>query len=108
MLLKTLRPQVWLTVATENLVVNQSDRSNVLIRVGNCTQRKEKTTADPSPRFEAAVVKANVSNDGRANMRIQPGGRFVATGVTLKMLITNAYRVSDFGFTEQSRSAFNR
>jgi uncharacterized protein (TIGR03435 family) len=45
--------------------------------------------ADPA--FEAASVKPNKSGDGRIALFFQPGGRFTATGVTLKMLIGAAY-----------------
>ena len=41
--------------------------------------------------FEAASVKPNKSGDGRISLFFQPGGRFVATGVTLRMLVGAAY-----------------
>jgi len=44
-----------------------------------------------NPSFEAASVKPNKSGDGRIALFFQPGGRFMATGVTLKMLIGAAY-----------------
>jgi bla regulator protein blaR1 len=44
-----------------------------------------------NPAFEVASVKRNTSNDGRVMLGFQPGGRFNATGVTLKMLIGMAY-----------------
>ena len=47
--------------------------------------------AAENPSFEAASVKPNKSGDGRIALFFQPGGRFVATGVTLKMLIGAAY-----------------
>jgi uncharacterized protein (TIGR03435 family) len=46
-----------------------------------------------SPTFEVASVKSNKSGDGRIMLGFQPGGRFTATGVTLKMLIAQAYGV---------------
>src|SRR5437588_8067143 len=41
--------------------------------------------------FEVASVKPNKTGDGRISLFFQPGGRFVATGVTLRMLIGAAY-----------------
>jgi uncharacterized protein (TIGR03435 family) len=45
------------------------------------------------PTFEVASIKPNKSGDGRVMLGFQPGGRFTATGVTLKMLIGQAYGV---------------
>jgi len=50
----------------------------------------------PAPRFEVATVKPNFADDHRIMIGIQPGGRFQATGVTLKLLMTQAYNVRDF------------
>jgi uncharacterized protein (TIGR03435 family) len=49
-----------------------------------------------SPAFEVSSVKPNKSGDGRIMLGLQPGGRFTATNVTLRVLIRNAYRVQDF------------
>lgn len=49
--------------------------------------------------FEVATIKPNASNDNRVMLRMQPGGRFVASGVTLKMLIGEAYNVREFQIT---------
>jgi len=46
--------------------------------------------------FEVASVKPNGSRDLRARMDIQPGGRFTATNVSLRMLITNAYQLFNY------------
>ena len=43
-----------------------------------------------------ASVKPNKSGDGRVMIGMQPGGRFTATNVPLRMLIRNAYRLQDF------------
>jgi uncharacterized protein (TIGR03435 family) len=43
------------------------------------------------PAFEVASVKPNRSGDGKVALFFQPGGRFNAIGVTLKMLIGAAY-----------------
>jgi uncharacterized protein (TIGR03435 family) len=48
------------------------------------------------PAFEVASVKPNNSGDGRVMFANQPGGRFTATNVTLKLLIRNAYQLQDF------------
>jgi hypothetical protein len=49
-----------------------------------------------SLKFEVASVKPNVTGDHRVAILTQPGGRFVATGVSLKTLIGFAYSVRDF------------
>ena len=41
--------------------------------------------------FEAASVKQNTSVNGRRNLEVTPGGRFVATFATLRELVTLAY-----------------
>jgi bla regulator protein blaR1 len=50
----------------------------------------------PPPQFEVASVKPNKSGDGRMMLGVQPGGRFTATNVALRMLIRNAYQLQDF------------
>jgi len=52
----------------------------------------------PAPAFEVASIKPNNSGDGRVMMQNQPG-RFVATNITLRLLIRNAYQVQDFQIT---------
>ena len=52
-----------------------------------------------APQFEVASIKPNKSGDGRVMLGIQPGGRFTATNVTLRMLIRNAYQLQDFQVT---------
>jgi bla regulator protein BlaR1 len=46
--------------------------------------------------FEVASIKPNATGDHRVSIMTQPGGRFVATGVSLKTLIGFAYGVRDF------------
>src|SRR5215468_9415055 len=48
------------------------------------------------PAFEVAAVNPNVSGDLHTRMEIQPGGRFTATNVSLRMLITNAYQLFNY------------
>jgi uncharacterized protein (TIGR03435 family) len=49
------------------------------------------STDAANPAFEAATVKPNKAGPGAVRLLFQPGGRFVATNVTLKMLIGAAY-----------------
>src|SRR5580765_752855 len=53
--------------------------------------------ADP-PAFEVASVKPNNSGDGLIMVQNQPG-LYIATNVTLRLLIANAYRLQDFQIT---------
>ncbi|HTR35300.1 MAG TPA: TIGR03435 family protein [Bryobacteraceae bacterium] len=55
-------------------------------------------TAAPAPRpeFEVASIKLNKSDDGRIMLRPARGGRFTATGIPIRFLITEAYRIKDF------------
>ncbi|HYP14083.1 MAG TPA: TIGR03435 family protein, partial [Bryobacteraceae bacterium] len=46
--------------------------------------------------FEVASINPNAAGDNRVMIRMQPGGRFTASGVTLKQLIGQAYNVRDF------------
>ena len=50
----------------------------------------------PLPSFEVASVRPNTTGDGRVMMSIQPGGRFTATNVELRVLIRTAFNVQDF------------
>src|SRR5215831_194090 len=54
------------------------------------------TPTQQKPSFEVASIKPNVSGDLRVSLGTQAGGRFTATNVSLKMLITNAYHVFNF------------
>jgi uncharacterized protein (TIGR03435 family) len=49
--------------------------------------------------FEVASIKPNAENDNRIMIRMQPGGRFTATGVTLKQLMNQAFNVRDSQIT---------
>jgi uncharacterized protein (TIGR03435 family) len=53
----------------------------------------QSATAARSPAFEVASVKPNKGADGRIGIQFAPGGRFTATGVTLGILLGNAYRL---------------
>src|SRR5215210_349374 len=49
-----------------------------------------------SPRFEVASVKPNTSGTNFINIGMQPGGRYTAINVPLRLLILNAYRVQEY------------
>jgi bla regulator protein blaR1 len=46
--------------------------------------------------FEVASVKPNKTGDGRVMLGLQPGGRFTATNVALRMLLRQAFNVQEF------------
>lgn len=52
--------------------------------------------AQSPPRFEVASVKPNTSGTGLINIGMQPGGRYAAVNVPLRLLILNAYRVQEY------------
>ena len=52
------------------------------------------TSADPA--FEVASVKPNKTGDGRVMLGLQPGGRFNASNVPLRMLLRQAFNVQEF------------
>src|SRR5438309_6417129 len=50
------------------------------------------TAQQPStPMFEVASIKPNRADSNRVNLNLEPGGRFVATNVSLQVLISVAY-----------------
>jgi bla regulator protein blaR1 len=53
------------------------------------------TTPAPTA-FTVASIKPNKSSDDRFMMRPMPGGGLTATGVTLKLLIMNAYSIAGY------------
>jgi uncharacterized protein (TIGR03435 family) len=58
--------------------------------------RAESQAARPGPpTFETASVRPNKSGDNRVVELLQPGGRYTATNVTLRMLIRHAYQRQD-------------
>jgi len=65
----------------------------VVLAVGRTliAQAPDASAPGNAPSFEAASVKANKSGPGQTSLFFQPGGRFRATNVTLKMLIGAAY-----------------
>jgi uncharacterized protein (TIGR03435 family) len=51
--------------------------------------------AAAQPQFEVASIKPNHSGDGRLGISMEPGGRFVATNVPVKVLIMTAYDLKE-------------
>ena len=51
---------------------------------------------DPLPSFEVAAVRENRSGEGGQFIRRQPGGRFNATNMPVRALITFAYQLQPF------------
>lgn len=47
------------------------------------------------PKFEVASIKPDHTGGGRAGIALEPGGRFVATNVPVKMLITMSYQLKE-------------
>lgn len=50
----------------------------------------------PSAAFEVASVKPNKGGDGRIMLGMQPGGRFNATNVPVRMLLRQAFNIQEF------------
>jgi uncharacterized protein (TIGR03435 family) len=48
-----------------------------------------------TPRFDVASVKPNHSVDEESASFVQPGGRYIATNVTVRMLLKSAYGLHD-------------
>ena len=59
------------------------------------TSAELRTNAAQQPAFDVVSVKPNVSGDERSASYVQPGGRYTASNVTLRMLIKTAYQVHD-------------
>ena len=49
--------------------------------------------------FDVAAIKLNTSNDNRVMTQLHPGGRFKATGMSLRMLMGQAFGMRDFQIT---------
>jgi len=60
------------------------------------TLRAQAPSAGAPLVFEVASIKANKSGAPQVMINMQPGGRFTATNVPLRLLIRNAYRLQDF------------
>jgi uncharacterized protein (TIGR03435 family) len=57
--------------------------------------RPDSGVAAPGPTFEVASVRPNKSGEPFVRLGIQPGGRYTATNVPLRLLIRNAYQLQD-------------
>jgi uncharacterized protein (TIGR03435 family) len=71
------------------------NRGKMLLRP-LCTLIAAASCVSAQQAFEVASIKPNAENDHRIMIRMQPGGRFTATGITLKQLIGQAFNVRDF------------
>jgi bla regulator protein blaR1 len=80
-----------------NKTVHIMAAAAVLAAAGLAAQSPQSPPAE-SPAFEVASIKPNSSGDGRVMMQTQPG-RFMATNITLRLLIRNAYQLQDFQIT---------
>ena len=49
-----------------------------------------------SQSFDVVSIKRNAANDNRVRMSVQPGGRFTASGMTLRVLMGQAFGLRDF------------
>jgi uncharacterized protein (TIGR03435 family) len=58
-------------------------------------QTQPSANASPAPSFEVASIKPDKSGSFGVMLNIEPGGRFGATGVPLKLLIEEAYNAKD-------------
>jgi len=70
----------------------------VALLAGGAALAAQTPQSAPTPAFEVASIKPNNSGDGRVMMQNQPG-RYIATNVTLRLLIRNAYQLQDFQIT---------
>ena len=62
---------------------------------GQSLARSQETAASPAQEFEVASVKRNASGNNFVQLGGDPGGRFTATNVPLKLLIRQAYQLQD-------------
>ena len=58
-------------------------------------RRSQETVASQAQEFEVASVKRNASGNNFVQLGGDPGGRFTATNVPLKLLIRQAYQLQD-------------
>jgi len=68
---------------------------SMLLAASSLTPSRIAFAQPPRPSFEVASIKPSGPDD-RLMYRLQPGGRYLATGLTLRTLVANAYSVPDF------------
>jgi bla regulator protein blaR1 len=56
----------------------------------------QSATSERGPKFEVASIKPSDPSAGGFRIQTAPGGRLIATGVTVKFLIQQAYGIRDF------------
>ena len=84
-----------LALAAGGLAIDAS-RSQIAVVGGvpaNEAPRAQTASAAGGPTFEVASVKQNKSGGGLIGLGMQPGGRYTATNVPLRLLIQNAYQI---------------
>ncbi len=69
--------------------------SAMLVAVTGAQIGSAQATTDKPPEFEVASIKPTKAGTQGFFIRMQPGGRFVATGLTTKFLIEQAYDIKD-------------
>ena len=101
---------IFLAVAFGTLMENETEIATARIRRRRCLVAAVVITlivvgkiATPiarpqaaNPVFDVVSIKPNTSGDTRVTNRVQPGGRYTATNITLRQLIRDAYRVQEF------------
>jgi len=87
-----------LMLATAGMAVVAGPVMFGLLNVPRARAQSSPTTGLPAASFEVAAIKPNRSGDWRVMMGFRPG-RFRATGMWVRHLITLAYDVSDFQVT---------
>jgi uncharacterized protein (TIGR03435 family) len=71
----------------------------VPVAIGALTAPRAPTLSTPdagTASFEVASVKPNKTGDRRVSIGLQPGGRFNASNVPLRMLLRQAYDIQEF------------
>ena len=66
------------------------------IALASATLFKAAPQAKAPLSFEVATIKPNAAGDNRTMMQNAPGGRLNMTGINLKRVILNAYKIQDF------------
>jgi uncharacterized protein (TIGR03435 family) len=78
------------------IVINRGLAASVLMIAGSsAVVAQSANIAAQSTEFEVASVKLHTSDDQRVMMVAQPGGRFVAANVPLRLVIRTAFQLQD-------------
>src|SRR5262245_21429098 len=79
-----------MTARCFNKIVALALPAGMLVQAMSAQTPQSTQATAVQPTFEVASVKPNKSGDGRVMLGFQPGGRFTATNVSLKMLMRTA------------------